>query len=109
MNTAIRFFNKKAFSYSLVNTIVARLNFTVPVLLVAVVFSALSVIYVTNLSRNFSADITHTRYENNQLRVDWDQLLLERSTLTMQSHVHRFAENHLNMVIPNSQSVVNLP
>jgi cell division protein FtsL len=69
-------------------------------------FSALGTIYVTHVSRLIYANYQHSLVERDQLHVQHDQLLLERSTMMMQSRIQQVAENKLNMIIPNQKTVV---
>lgn len=107
MNAAARFLNQGALSRSwVVSVIWARFEFSLFALIFTVLMSALSLIYVTNSVRGLNASIQQTLTEHDQLRIQHGQLLLERSTLTMQAHVQTVAENHLNMVVPEGKAVV---
>ena len=61
-------------------------------LVMFMLFSALSVIYVTHLTREIHAAYAQNAIEQNRLHVERGQLLLERSTWMMQARVQRVAE-----------------
>ena len=75
-------------------------------LALTVLFSALSVIYVTHVTRILHANFQHNRVEQDHLHVERGQLLLERSTWMVQSRIQQIAESKLGMIIPDHQSVV---
>ncbi|EKD55296.1 MAG: hypothetical protein ACD_60C00015G0004 [uncultured bacterium] len=75
-------------------------------MIAAVLISGLSVIYMTNTTRSLNASIQQTVTERNRLHVESGQLLLERSTWTMQARIQNEAEGQLGMVIPDNKSVV---
>lgn len=72
----------------------------------AVIFSALSVIYVTHASRVLYADYQHHLAEKNRLYVERAELLLERGTWMMQARIQKYAESKLGMMVPDHKSVV---
>lgn len=74
-------------------------------LALSVLFSALSIIYVTHLTRVMHAAYQHNVQEQARLHVERGQLLLERSTWMMQARTQQLAEAKLNMVIPDNKSV----
>lgn len=76
------------------------------ILSLMVLLSALSIIYVTHLSRIEYATYQHQLTEKNHLHILRSQLLLERSTWTMPARIQQVAENELGMVVPDHQSVV---
>lgn len=107
MNAAARFLNQGALSRSwVVSVILSRIQFPVLLLIVSVVVSALSVIYVANTSRTLTAGIQQTLSERDQLHVQWGQLLLEKSSWITQARVQNVAEGQLGMMLPDSKSVV---
>lgn len=108
MIPAVRHFSGRTLSSTRADVFSLRFSFTVPLLLIAVIVSALSMIYATNEARNLNADLHLTDRERNRLHVEWQQLLLEKGTLTHQSRVRHFAERRLDMVVPDTASVVDL-
>lgn len=107
MNAAARLLQQGSLSRSwVINVILTRAQASVISLVTCVLISALSMIYVTNTSRNLHAGIQQTLAERNQLHIQWGQLLLEKSTLTMQARVERVATSQMEMVEPDHKSVV---
>lgn len=107
MNAAARLLQQGSLSRSWVFSVVlTRVQAHVMTLITAVLVTALSMIYVTNTSRNMHASIQQTLAERNQLHIQWGQLLLEKSTWTMQARVERIAASQMNMVQPDHKSVV---
>lgn len=72
----------------------------------AVLLTALSIIYVTHVSRIMHAGFQHNLAEQDRLHVERGQLLLERSTWMVQSRIQQIAESKLGMIIPDQKSVV---
>ena len=107
MNAAARFVHQGILSRHLVLThLVSRRQFTVLALSLAIILSALSVIYVTHISKILHAGYQHNIHEHDRLHVERGQLLLERSTWMMQARIQQIAENKLGMVLPTNKSVV---
>lgn len=107
MNAAARLIKHGSLSRSwVVSVILARVQFTTLILTTAVLVSALSVIYVTNMARSLNAGIQQTLAERDQLHIQWGQLLLEKSTWVTPVRVQHIAEDRLDMVVPDSKSVV---
>lgn len=107
MNAAARLLNQGVLSRGWVITVIlSRLQFSLYLLLTAIIVSALSIVYVTNTARTATADMQRLMAERNQLHVEWNQLLLEQGTLSTQTRVQHVAVKKLNMVMPNSRSVV---
>ncbi len=105
--TTTRFPNQTVASRDSVIAInLIKTNLSTLLLFVGVIISALSIVYVTNMTRSLNANVEQTLAERNNLHVQWSQLLLEKSTLTMQARVQRIAESKMGMVIPDNKSVV---
>jgi cell division protein FtsL len=107
MNAAARLVHQNILSRHLLWTrFLSRRNVIVAALALMVLLSALSIIYVTHLSRILHATYQHNLSEQDRLHVERGQLLLERSTWMIQSRVQQIAEEKLGMIIPDSKSVV---
>lgn len=107
MNAAARLMSQGSLSRGwVVSTILAKTQASVPILFLAVLVSALSMVYVTNTSRTLTASIHQAQLERNQLHVQWGQLLLEKSTWVTPARVQQIAEKDLQMVTPDDASVV---
>lgn len=107
MNTAARLVNQRVLSRSWVmSVLLKRSQLPLLAMMTSVLFSALTVIYMTNTTRSLNASIQQTLAEREQLHVQWGQLLLEKSTWIMQARIQNLAEGKLGMLIPDSKSVV---
>lgn len=107
MNAAARLVHQNAVVRHLVLVhLLTRKQITMVMLAVAVVMSALAVIYVTHNSRVIYAAYQHQLAEKNHLAVERGQLLLERGTWMMEARIQKLAESKLGMVLPDHNSVV---
>ncbi len=107
MNAAARFTHQGELSRSWAIVVLwSRTQFSTLVLLLAIITSALSIVYVTNATRSMSAGIQQSLLERDHLHVQWSQLLLEKSTWITQARVQHIAEKQLGMVVPRGKSVV---
>lgn len=107
MNAAGRLVHQHALTRHLIQvTFLSRQQLTVLVLVLAVLLSALSTIYVTHTNRVLQANYQHRLVEQGRLQVARGQLLLERSTWLMQARIQQIAENKLGMMLPDHKSSV---
>jgi cell division protein FtsL len=107
MNAAARLLGQGSLSRGwVISVILAKTQFSLVTLITAVLVSALSIVYVTNVSSNLNANVQQTFAERNHLHVQWAQLLLEKSTRVTPARVQRVAESQMDMVVPDSKSVV---
>lgn len=107
MNAAGRLVHQGILSRQLVMThFLSSRHIVLMSLTLALLFSALGIIYVTNTTRGLYAAYQHNIVEQNRLHVEQGQLLLERSTEMRQSRIQQLAESKFNMIIPDHQSVV---
>jgi len=108
MNAAARLVNNHGvLSRSfLASMFLTSYHFLLLLLVVALLATSLSMVYLTNTTRSLNANFQKTLVTRDRLHVEWGQLLLERSTLTMQSRIQNIAENHLAMVFPEGKLVV---
>lgn len=76
-------------------------------LLGAVLISALSVVYTTNVHRMALSKLEQAEQQTHQLKLQLGQLLLEQASLVTPARVQQLAEQKLNMVLPlNKQAFV---
>lgn len=107
MNAAARLVHQSILSRHLVFTyLLTKRQMTVIALALAVLLSALSIIYVTHTTRILYANYQRNIVEQDRLLIARGQLLLERGTGMMQARIQQIAENKLGMVIPDHKSVV---
>jgi len=107
MNAAARLVHQSVLSRHLIKAhFLSRRQLVVAILALAVLLSALGVIYVTHVTRILHATYQRHLIEQDRLQVERGQLLLERSTWMMQAKVEQIAENKLGMVMPAYKSTV---
>jgi cell division protein FtsL len=107
MNAAARMFNQGALSRGwAVSFLLERAQLSSMVIVISILTSALSMVYVTNMTRSLNAGLQQTHAERDHMHVQWGQLLLEKSTWMMQARVQQIAEDKLGMVFPDNKSVV---
>lgn len=107
MNAAARLVHQSILSRHLIwNHFLSRRQLGTAMLALMVLFSALSIIYVTHATRLLHAGYQRNLSEQDRLHIEHGQLLLERSTLMMQSRVQQVAEKKLGMIIPDAKSIV---
>lgn len=107
MKTTARVLNQRILPRSSVFAIaLTRAHLMVMAMAVGFFISALSIVYVTHSTRCLTSSIQQMLTEREHLRVQWQQLLLEKSTWIMQAHVQKIAEDNLQMVVPDHQSTV---
>lgn len=66
-------------------------------LIVAVIASALGVVYSTHYSRKLFVELTELKKTRDNLNVEWGQLQLEQSTWATQGRIEDLARKKLNM------------
>lgn len=81
------------------------------VLLVLVVFSALSVVYFTHVNRQTTSELEVKLTERDELDIEWRNLLIEQNSLAEHSAIEIKASKMLEMKRPdaNSEVVIKLP
>jgi cell division protein FtsL len=107
MNAAARMFNQGVLSRGwAASFLLERAQLSTVILVLVILASALSTVYVTNQARGVNANLQQTLTERDEMHVQWGQLLLEKSTWMMQARVQQIAENKLGMVFPAGKSVI---
>lgn len=66
-------------------------------LVVLIVMSSFGVIYSAHKSRELFRQLEQVRREQNEIQIEWRQLLLERSTLSAHARVEAMAKSELQM------------
>lgn len=72
-------------------------------LLLAVVVSAIGVVYTAHRSRELFRSLEQARRDQNEIQIEWRQLLLERSTLASHARVEAIADKELQMKLPEGE------
>ncbi len=85
---------------------ISKSNFLTLILLMAVVFSALSVIYVKTLNRHLFSELAIEQQIRDKLQVRYGQLLLEQSSWATPARVSQIAKNNLQMITPATDTIV---
>ncbi|MBX3709329.1 MAG: cell division protein FtsL [Gammaproteobacteria bacterium] len=107
MNAAARLVHQGVLSRHLLLThLLNRRQIVVVALVLAVLLSALSIIYVTHITRIMHAAYQRNIAEQHHLHEQKGRLLLELSTWMMQARIQQIAENKLGMIVPDHQSVM---
>lgn len=78
----------------------------VGVLWIAVLVSALSVVYVTFDVRQHTQQLAELNDRAQTLQIETGQLLLEKSALAAYARVERIATQELNMRVPTGHEIV---
>ena len=74
--------------------------------MLAVMVSAVAVVYSTHKSRHLLNDLHQLEKQRNELQVEWGQLLLEQSSLVSQGRIEDIAIAELGMEVPVMENVV---
>lgn len=107
MNAAARLVHQSGlFRHFLWAHFFTKRQIIVALLILGVLLSALSIIYVTHMTRALHATYQNYLVEQNRLHLQRGQLLLERGTWMMQARIQQVAEEKLGMVMPNYKSVM---
>lgn len=75
-------------------------------LVLAVLVSALGVIYAKHENRKRFVQLQGLERARDAMEVEWGQLQLEQGTWATNSRVERVARKRLGMVMPDAESVV---
>jgi len=75
-------------------------------LVLAVLVSALGVIYAKHENRKRFVQLQGLERTRDAMEVEWGQLQLEQGTWATNSRVERVARKRLGMVMPDAESVV---
>ena len=107
MNAAARLVHQSVLSRHLLLThFLNRQQLGIVILTLTVLLSALSMIYITHMTRVLHADYQRNLIEQERLHVLSSQLLLERSTWVMPARIQQVAETKLGMIIPEHKAIV---
>lgn len=86
-----------------------RQHLMLAVLFIALLVSALSVIYVAHAHRQMMIERDQLLSERDQLDIEWRHLQIEQTALTEHSRVERIAEQRLDMIRPEGDKEVLIP
>ncbi|KTD25978.1 MULTISPECIES: cell division protein FtsL [Legionella] len=74
-------------------------------LLLAVLVTALAIVYTTNEHRIYFSQLQSLEQEANQLQLQWGQLLLEQASLATPARVEQLAVEKLQMRLPMDKEI----
>lgn len=74
-------------------------------LLVLVLLSAIGVVYSSHLSRQLFSEQFVLLEKNDQLQLEWAQLLLEQSAWSSPNRIESVASDELEMVMPETAQI----
>lgn len=75
-------------------------------LIIVVLLSGLAVIYLADINRRLAIAVEDSLAVENQLHVQWGNLLLEQSTWSTQARIQSIAAQQLGMQAPSTNQVV---
>lgn len=105
MNAAARAINQgNLFNGQLADMHMSKSLYMLIILLVAVLVSALAVVYTTNSYRSTFSQVEQQEQHTHYLQLQWGQLLLEQASLATPARVEELATEKLNMTLPNSKN-----
>jgi cell division protein FtsL len=104
MNAAARIINQGTlFNGQLADMHMSKSLYMLIILLVAVLLSALAVIYSTNSYRVTLNKVEQQEQQTHYLQLQWGQLLLEQASLATPARVEELATEKLQMLLPTSK------
>ena len=105
MNAAAKVINQGTiFNGQLADMHMSKSLYMLMVLLVAVLVSALAVVYSTNSYRSTFSQVEQQEQQTHYLQLQWGQLLLEQASLATPARVEELATDKLKMVLPTSKN-----
>ncbi|STY28716.1 cell division transmembrane protein FtsL [Legionella wadsworthii] len=105
MNAAARIINQGTiFNGQLADMHMSKSLYMLIMLLVAVLVSALAVIYSTNSYRVTLNKVEQQEQLTHYLQLQWGQLLLEQASLATPARVQEVATDKLQMLLPNPKN-----
>ncbi|WP_454785164.1 cell division protein FtsL [Legionella sp. WA2024007413] len=103
MNAAAKVINQGTlFNGQLADMHMSKSLYMLIILLVAVLVSALAVVYSTNSYRVTLSKVEQQEQLTHYLQLQWGQLLLEQASLATPARVEELATEKLQMVLPTS-------
>lgn len=77
-------------------------------LIFLILLSSLLVVIVTNEARVNFQNLQHAQSQQDQLKTQYGQLVLEKSTLLTQARIEELAQSKLQMTAPKTKKMVVL-
>lgn len=105
MNAAARVINQGTlFNGQLADMHMSKSLYMLIILLVAVLVSALAVVYSTNSYRVTLNKVEQQEHLTHYLQLQWGQLLLEQASLATPARIEEIATDKLQMLLPTSNN-----
>lgn len=105
MNAAARAINQGTlFNGQLADMKMSKSFYMLIVLLMAVLLSALGVVYSTNSYRITFSQVQQEQQQTHALQLQWGKLLLEQASLATPGRVEELAVDKLKMILPTKQN-----
>lgn len=105
MNAAARVINQGTlFNGQLADMHMSKSLYMLIILLVAVLVSALAVVYSTNSYRVTLNKVEQQEQLTHYLQLQWGQLLLEQASLATPARVEELATEKLQMILPTPKN-----
>lgn len=77
-----------------------------PLLMLAVIASAIGVVYSKHLSRKQFVALQQLESDRDEMNIEWGQLQLEQSTWATHGRIEELARLKLKMTMPDPNAVV---
>lgn len=77
----------------------------VTMLVLIMLISAFSVVYVKNYERRLFSELQFSQQSAQKLHVEWGQLLLEQSTWATPSRIQLIAQQRFGMKVPSASRI----
>ena len=81
------------------------LLFALPLLWLAVLASAVTVVFVRHEARNLFTELERLSDERDELNIEWGQLQIEQSTWATHARIEQVAADRLSLVRPQSTEI----
>lgn len=105
MNAAAKVINQgNLFNGQLADMHMSKSLYMLIILVIAVLMSALTVVYSTNSYRSTFSQVEQQEQQTHHLQLQWGQLLLEQASLATPARVEELASEKLSMVLPTSKN-----
>lgn len=105
MNAAAKVINQGTlFNGQLADMHMSKSLYWLMMLLVAVLVSALAVVYSTNSYRSTFSQMEQQQQQTHSLQLQWGQLLLEQASLATPARIEELATEKLKMILPTAKN-----
>lgn len=106
MNAAARALAQGSLASSNVKAVfLSRYHVGLLSLMLAILVTALGVIYVKDLERRLFSELQMLQQARDTFQVEWGQLLLEQNTWATQARIQSIAQQRLAMIVPSTPTV----